>query len=196
MEILGKISSPIEVADDSTGAVVALAGRLIDRPAGLCSRFSLDRVPRVRAQLDKVLADLNVQDIVSSAAAGADLLGLEAAEARGVRRHVILPGDPLEFFEHSVASRPGPWPALFNRLVLTPASRLTLKTLGLPVNAYSEVNRAILDCAKTLACNLGTVPVALLVWDADKGDGDITASFGERAESMGFDRVEISTLSP
>lgn len=195
MRTSGKISSPIERRDDDAGTVVALAGRLIDRTGATHSRFPPDSVPRVRAQLEEIFADLNVRDLASSAAAGADLLALEAAEARGVRRHVILPGDPSEFLEHSVASRPGPWPALFDRLVLTPAPRLTLERLGLPVKAYAEVNAAILERAQTLARHAGTVPVVILVWDAARGDGDTTADFGDRAEAMGFDRIEISTLT-
>lgn len=195
MRTSGKTSSPIEGRDDPAGVVVALAGRLVDRPNATRSRFPPESVPMIRAQLAEIFADLNVRDLVSSAAAGADLLALEAAEARGVRRHVILPGDPSDFLDHSVSSRPGPWPALFNRLVLTPAPLLKLETLGLPVNAYAEVNGAILECAQTLARDQGTVPVVILVWDGDRGDGDTTADFGDRAEAMGFDRLEISTLT-
>ena len=192
---MDKISGPIGRKDAGLGLVVALAGRLIDRPGSTRSRFPLRNIPKVRARLADTLADLNVRDLVSSAAAGADLLALEAAEARGIRRHVILPGDPSDFREHSVASRPGPWPVLFDQLVLTPAPRLTLETLGLPVTAYTEVNAAILERAQALARDAGTVPVVVLIWDADRGDGDTTADFGDRAQAAGFQRLEISTLT-
>ena len=155
MKTSAKISSPIEGREDGAGAIVALAGRLIDRPNGSRSRFPLESVPMVRAKLAEIFADLKVRGLVSSAAAGADLLALEVADACGVRRHVILPGDPSDFLDHSVASRPGPWPALFNSLVLTPGPRLSLETLGLPVNAYAEVNAAILERAQVLARDLG-----------------------------------------
>lgn len=194
MTTSGKTSNQIEWRNYNAGTVVALAGRLIDRPGGMRSRFPPESISRVRAQLAKIFSDLNARDLVSSAAAGADLLALEAAEASGLRRHVILPGHPSDFVEHSVASRPGPWPALFRQLVLTAEPRLTRRTLGLPVNAYAEVNAAILEQAQTIAHDAGTSPIAILVWDADRGEDDTTADFGDRAEAMGFERYEISTL--
>lgn len=173
--------------------VAALAGRLIDRPGGVRSRFPPPAVPQVRARLAALFGHLNLTDLACSAAAGADLLALEAAAARGVRRHVVLPGDPAEFVDHSVASRPGPWLGLFERLVLTPGPDLTLETLGLPVKAYAEVNEAILGRALALASMGEKQPLVILVWDGDRGPDDITADFGERAKARGFERVDVST---
>lgn len=178
-----------------SGAVVALAGRLIDRPGGARSQFPLEAVPAVRARLAKVFAELEVRDLATSAAAGADLLALEVAEGLSIRRHVVLPGDPSDFLVHSVKSRPGQWLDLFNRLVLTPSPDLTLETLGLAVDAYAEVNTAILERAWSLVRDNGARPVAILVWDAERGEADTTADFGDRAETMGFERLEIHTTT-
>lgn len=182
-----------EGQDAGAGVVVALAGRLIDRPGGAHSRFPLQAVPAVRARLAKMFTELGVRELTTSAAAGADLLALEVAEELAIRRHVVLPGDPADFLVHSVKSRPGPWPDLFDRLVLTPAPNLTLETLGLAVDAYEEVNAAILQRARCLARDSGAHPVVILVWDAERSETDTTADFGDRAEAMGFERLEIRT---
>jgi len=101
----------------SGGTVVALAGRRIDAPGADPPRFPPERVPAVRQRLVDMLAAERAAVLVCSAACGADLVALEAAERLGLRRRIVLPFAAERFRTTSVTDRPGDWGPLFDRMI-------------------------------------------------------------------------------
>jgi hypothetical protein len=178
--------------------VVALAGRRIDAAGADQERFPLRRREAVLALLEAELEARGAQVMVSSAACGADLLGLEAARALGMRRIIILPFDPGLFREKSVIDRPGDWAGIFDELVGAAAAVNDLIQLDLPEDeqAYRTATRKIVDVAKAEANARRAQPfLALQVWDgASRGEGDYTAEFGHLALAAGGEIQVIPTL--
>lgn len=175
--------------------IVALAGRRIDAPGTAPPGFPPDQVGRVRADLLRTLRDAGVRALVSSAACGADLLGLEAAESLGARRRIVLPFDRACFKTQSVTDRPGDWSGTFDRLVDAAEAAGDLLVLGLSPSddAYARTNVAILDDAARLARTLGDTVLSIAVWDKQsRGPDDHTEHFLQLAKSHGPTR-EIDT---
>ena len=98
---------------------IALAGRRIDAPDAETPRFPLANVPLVRDRLRAFFVERGAGTLVCSAACGADLVALEAAESLGMRRRIVLPFDPARFRQTSVTDRPGDWGPTYDRLVET-----------------------------------------------------------------------------
>jgi hypothetical protein len=69
--------------EESAPSVVALAGRRLDRRRVTAPRFPEASVPVVRQKIADLLAQERAVALVSSAACGADLIGLEEADASG-----------------------------------------------------------------------------------------------------------------
>ena len=85
--------------------VLLFSGHLVDAPNRAAPRFPAEKVPaaadRLAAALDQIGAgpgDLSF----SQAAAGGDLLFLEACQQRGVHTRVLLPFAEREFIEQSI----------------------------------------------------------------------------------------------
>lgn len=107
-------------ADDGVvrdGPVLALVGRPIDARDADVARFALTAVADVRTRLDRYMARVRPSAVVCSAACGADLLALDVAEARRVRRRVVLPYERGRFRHFAVTNRPGTWGPLFDRIL-------------------------------------------------------------------------------
>jgi hypothetical protein len=182
--------------------VLALAGRRIDPPDAGIPRFPLASVPVVRRRIRDLLVEREVGALVCSAACGADLLALEAAEELGLRARIVLPFDRDGFRESSVTDRPGDWGAAYDRLVAAAERRDDLRVLGLPgggVGDYARTNGAILEEAVRLA---GAAPeaaggsvLAAVVWEGTPRPGDdLTADFARRARDRGIPVVAVPTL--
>jgi hypothetical protein len=173
--------------------IIALAGRRIDGPDAPTPRFPPANVPLVRRRLDDLFAREASTALVSSAACGADLVALEVAAARGMRRRVVLAFGRERFRVTSVTDRGGDWGARYDRVLaeLDPSGDVvTLEGLGEGTEAYVAVNQAILREAASLVGQSGGDAMAVLVWEgAPRGDDDLTASFGEEARRRGL-RVE------
>jgi hypothetical protein len=183
--------------------VVALAGRRPDAPDTKIRRFPLDRVPAVRERIDQVLLETNAQALVSSAACGADLLALDVAGERHLKRRVVLPFSPTKFRRISVTDRPGDWGPVFDRII-----REVKKTGDLVVlpkeseedAAFAAANDRILAEATQTAATLTHSPsaprlTAIVVWEGKAhGPNDATAGFRDAARRLGFTIVEIPTM--
>jgi len=180
-----------------SNTVVALAGRRIDAPNAEEPRFPLKNVNKVRRRIAESLSDLKAVGLVCSAACGADLTALEAAEQLGVRRRIVLPFAPLRFRETSVVDRPGDWEVVFDRQIATTSASGDLVVLDLEGDndrAYAATNEAIIREAQRLA-ETPVRLVAILVWEGSKRHGnDATAGFGDLARKAGFARRSILTL--
>lgn len=186
--------------------IVALAGRRVDAPDADTPRFPLERVPLVRERIRDLLIDLGANTLVCSAAAGSDLLALEAAASLGLRRVVVLPYGRDQFLDDSVRDRPGDWVWSFNRAYKDARGQGDLRTLRListPHEAYLRATDAIFDGAQELAAaeprsgrqhGAGQV-TAVIVWDGTpRGDDDLTAHFAAEARRRGIPVREIRTL--
>jgi hypothetical protein len=163
---------------DAPRQVLLFSGHLVDAPGRSPPRFPSSKVPAAATQLAQVLAELDAgpQDLaLSQAAAGGDLLFIEACIARGVRCEVLLPFRQAEFIAQSIApvSDAAQWQQRYlaalqklqqpvrcmpDALGLTPAGR----------NAYERCNRWLL--ASAVAHGADKVRFICL-WNGGGGDG-------------------------
>jgi hypothetical protein len=174
--------------------IMALCGRRVDAEDAPVRRFPPENEEQVRNGIASLLDRYQPRVLVASAAAGADLLGLEEAGTRGVRLRVLLPFVPERFRATSVVDRPGDWGQRFDqmRALVEPAGDLVVHPASdvdeAEDAAYLRVVRAILDEALRLAqeeltvAGLNSPPntraVAVAVWDGTPRDaGDLTAAF-------------------
>jgi class 3 adenylate cyclase len=112
--------------------LLVFSGHVPDLP-GAAPRFPLESIPQVRDALRKKLDQLDARVGFLSAAAGADLLFIEALQERpGTRYHIVLPWSKDEFFRTRVApfepaGSPPIWEPLFRRALKGAA---TVRELG------------------------------------------------------------------
>jgi hypothetical protein len=183
--------------------VVALAGRRIDA-VGAPARFPLDQAPRVRKRLDRLLRQLRPAALVCSAACGADLLALEAAESLNIPVIIALPFAPDRFRETSVVDRPGDWGLRFDAVMARATGAagriLVLASRSGDDDAYVAATDVILDEAQRLAREMTSGEnelVAVVVWDGvSRGEDDLTDYFRRSARRRGFRLRRISTTRP
>ncbi len=172
---------------------IALAGRRIDPPNIENLKFPLENIERVENQLFAFFCHEKPTHLVCSAACGADLLALRAAERAGVRhRIIVLPFIPDEFRNTSVIDRPGKWQEIYDREVSESSSRGELVSLCLsPKNqkAYEIAsNRIIFEAQKY------PVVEGLLVWDGEvNGPQDQTNYLALEMRKRGWGVREIYT---
>lgn len=174
-------------------STVALAGRRIDQPGAAQRRFPPENTGLVAIRIARVLAELGAERLVCSAACGADLLAIEAALELGVGEvSVVLPFAPERFRQGSVTDRPGPWGALYDRLLCVP--RVQVIDLGLAEAgdaAYEAVNDRILTEA---AKGPGPVTVCIVSDGAPRSGRDHSFALAEGAAARGWEVRRIRTL--
>lgn len=186
--------------DSAEGAVIALAGRRTDAPDSAAVRFPLEAVSQVRSSIRDCLEREHAVALVSSAAAGADLLAQDVAAELGLRRCVVLPFAAGRFRDTSVIDRSGFWGELFDRLCTNGRDDVTLVEMSADGiaddDAYALANDRILHEAERLADRIRAARIAaVLVWDGVwRGTDDATASFGDLARERGHPVIDISTL--
>jgi hypothetical protein len=156
--------------------------------------------------LRTVLADLEPEVLVSSAACGADLLALDAARTLGIRRRIVLPFDASRFRASSVVDRAGEWGPLFDSLyeeALSSNDVVILPYEGDDEAAYAAATDRIVTEVLSLAertnpegiGSLDREPTAIVVWEGGSwGEGDMTARFAALAADGGMRVVEVATL--
>ncbi|HZC78859.1 MAG TPA: hypothetical protein VE258_14000, partial [Ktedonobacterales bacterium] len=141
--------------------------------------------------------------VVASAACGADLLALDAARRRGMRRRVILPYAEEWFREDSVLDRPGRWAGAFHAQCAAARAAGDLVVLGEvrgSDDAFRAVNEAIVAEAQRLAAGASPADpaaalAALIVWEGSpRGADDLTAHLRGRMRHLGARVVEVSTV--
>lgn len=178
---------------EKPGPVVVSAGRRVDASDASTPRFPPENVSAVRAKVEEFLQQRRPAAIVCSAACGADLLLLQAAQKEEVRCHVLLPSPPEAFRQSSVTDRPGDWGPLYDEILRN--SNVEVHEVPSGQEGYLEVNHRLLDKAQALADELGTSVAALVIWNGQpRGDDDVTAHFLREAGQRNFPVSEISTL--
>ncbi len=158
--------------------VLLFSGHMVDAPGRKEPRFPADKVPAAGRCIAEVLDGLGAgpQDLaLCQAAAGGDLLFLEACEQRGVRCEVLLPFEEPEFIRRSVEPVAGgaQWVARYHalRARLPQPPQLMPRELGpLPEGAdpFERCNGWLLDTA--LAHGADKVHFICL-WNGGGGDG-------------------------
>ena len=146
--------------------ILVFAGR---RPG---DDFPPDNVDFVSEQIARVVVGLAPRLVVGSAAAGADLLVIEAATKAGIDAHVLLAGDRAAFREGSVEDKGRVWERRFDTqlgLDLVQVEEVGSEAGG--DELYSEVTRRISEHAEGLLED-GEELVALGV--LNERDGDAT----------------------
>src|SRR5690349_3650476 len=106
---------PTATDSEKQRVVIALAGRRVDPPGADPRRFPLENVETVSKRIGQLFAERNAAALVSAAACGADLLALEVAKSRHMRRRVVLPFSRDVFRRTSVVDRPGDWGDRYDR---------------------------------------------------------------------------------
>jgi hypothetical protein len=188
------------MADTSTPSVVALAGRRIDAQGAETKRFPLNAAEMVAADLDVLFATEHAIALVSSAACGADLIALQIAGRRGLRRRVILPSAPEVFLSTSVIDRPGGWGSVFQKIIDEVSGDGDLVVTVAPAgrdDLYRHANGVIIAEASRLAGELGPSirKVGVVVWEGEpRGASDVTEDFRRSALAEGFELREVLTL--
>jgi hypothetical protein len=196
-----------ESSTQHSGAVVALVGRRIDPDPTLTPRFPLDQVDRVSMEVADRLRRIHAVALVCSAACGADLIALEAAQEMGLRTRIILPFSAVRFRKTSVVDRPRSefWGSMFDRVTSIARAHGDLVELDIAESddAYSAANAIVIDEARRLAIVKdherlsGSLSlIALVVWEgASRGTDDNTNKFAELARQSGFRVEQILTLN-
>ena len=169
------------------------AGRRVDAPDAQATRFPASNVDAVRQKIATFFAHEKPSALVCSGACGADLLALQVAGARHVKRYMVLGADVAEFRKSSVTDRPGNWGELFDQSIK--ASKVEVLKVPDGQEGYLETNLKLLDRAQTIAKQSGTTVEALVIWDEQsRGPDDVTAHFLQQAELRKIPVTQISTL--
>jgi tetratricopeptide (TPR) repeat protein len=144
--------------------VILFSGHMMDQPGRDPPRFPPEMEDAAARAIEQALADLGAgpQDLaMSQAAAGGDLLFLEAARKRGLRCEVLLPFELPDFVERSVgrSARGDEWRRRFFQLcdALRPPPRVMPDELGPTPSDADPFER----------CNLWLLYTAL-AWGPDK----------------------------
>ena len=171
------IDTEAEIIPAQPKKVLLFSGHRIDEPARLEPRFSPAMLPAATRRLNEELDDLqaSTEDLaLCQAAAGGDLLFLEACLSRGVCCQVLLPFDEVTFIERSILSSIDGQCWLDRWLAIRPALhsvRDMVSSLGpapLSSDPYERCNHWLLNTALSHgARNLRLV----CLWNGQDGDG-------------------------
>jgi class 3 adenylate cyclase len=152
--------------------VVHYCGHIIAAP-GAPGRFPADQEDRVRDEIDRQLALIDIGFAYGSLAAGADILFAEAALDRGASLHLVLPFDRREFIQESVRSSGPGWVRRFNRCIAA-ATTVRYATrdryLG-DDQLYAYCSVLAMGLALLRARNLATEAEQVAVWDGEAPSG-------------------------
>jgi class 3 adenylate cyclase/tetratricopeptide (TPR) repeat protein len=181
--------------------LVVFSGHMIDAADRRTPRFPASKEAEVRQLLDKQLAAMNAGIGFASAAAGSDILFLEAMLARGGTIHLVLPWPAEEFVKTSVAlAGDGAWVERFHKVLDHAASIRVLGELYMPGSAtgFEYCNLAMCGLARIFARSLDLEITPLAVWDGYAGAPGGTGSFVRywRTHRVPVKVVPIATKPP
>ena len=153
--------------------VVAFTGHMLDAPGRAAPRFPASLVSAVATALREHVAVWHAPIVYTSAACGADLLFIEAAQAAGAEVNVVLPFDRGDFVRSSVATGGPEWEQRFD-VALARATRVIFATeegyLGDDI-LFRQAAYLVDGLAGLRATQLETTPSLLAVFDADAAGG-------------------------
>jgi len=173
---LGRLTKPEDRWEPRQ--VVLFSGHMVDLPDRKTPRFPADKEAAAAQSIGGALDRLGAgpEDLAfCQAAAGGDLLFLEACQKRGVRCKVLLPFDEPEFVEKSIVTSAGgdKWRDRFYAMkakLLEPI-RIMPDELGPPPANVDPFERCNLwSMYSALACGIDKLRFVAL-WDGGGGDG-------------------------
>jgi hypothetical protein len=177
-----------------TPAIAVLAGRRIDAQDADDLRFPLAEAEHVFNKLVRRFRKEHIVRLVCSAACGADILALEAANELVIPATVVLPFASNIFRSTSVTDRPGNWGERFDRLIQAARDRGDLVELGFNAgdeSAYTLTNDRIIQ--EALGARVHR-KLAFVVWEGrSRGADDSTADFLDKALSQGYEKRSVLT---
>jgi hypothetical protein len=158
--------------------VVAYAGRL---PGA--ADFPEDNVSYVAEQIGRLISNLRPRVVVGSAAAGADLLVLEAALKAGSSAKVVLAGSTAQHRMSSVVGRGVTWERLFDETV----EHEHVDVLEVPRHddddeTYSSVNKMVRDLAEAEVGDPDKEPIVGINVSARREGADLSADMAVAQE--------------
>lgn len=152
--------------------VVHYCGHMVAAP-GARGRFPADQEGRVREQIDRQFAAMDIGFAYGSLASGADILFAEAALARGASLHLVLPFDRREFVSQSVRPSGRGWVRRFERC-LRAATTVRYATrdryLG-DDQLFTYCSQLAMGLALLRAQHLATEAEQVAVWDGEAPAG-------------------------
>lgn len=176
--------------------IVVQAGNRIDETGRGAPRFPPDCEPDVARRLDQLLEVLDPDGVVTATAAGADLLIAEAAIARSIPLHVVLPFGRDRFRVESVEDQGGRWAEAYDAIIdhvgSDPACSLDELELDADDAGFRAGNDALLERAQTL----GGRRVLAVAVRPPRGDGpaSVVDDFVEKAERAGLFVLEMDPM--
>lgn len=175
--------------------IAALAGRRIDAPDADMARFPVSSVAAVAQALATMLREAGVDRLICSAACGADLLALEAAERLAIAATIVLPFAAEAFRRTSVTDRPGDWGGRYDRAIARAEGAGTLVDLGLGSTDAHAYDRATAHIIATTRAIPAARRLAIAVWEGvPRGPDDATADFLAQARAARLEVCEIATM--
>ncbi|MEP7112945.1 MAG: hypothetical protein ABI862_06745 [Ilumatobacteraceae bacterium] len=167
--------------------LIVHAGNRIDLANRRRQRFPSTQVPAVRARVARLLDALQPSDVVSVAAAGADLIVLEEAIRREINAHVVLPIAVEQFVAQSVVDAGPEWATSFGAVlhhVSTHDGCTVMQGHGDPNdNWYLAAHDQLLRRAEAIAA--GRTIVALTIRPPEEEvPPSVTDEFVSRAERI------------
>ena len=127
---------------------------------------------RLRAACERVLEEEAIGFVFGALACGADLVLAEAALARGIELHVVLPFEEEDFLAQSVRPGGDSWVERYRTCLAAAAS----VTVASPMEyfdpaQYGYGSRIAMGLARLRAEHLGGEAVQIAVWDGVPSDG-------------------------
>jgi hypothetical protein len=175
------------------GVLVVHAGNRIDGPERAQPRFPPHRELAVGDRLGELLDLLAPEGVVTSAAAGADLLLVEAAIKRQVPIHLVLAFPRSQFRAVSVEDQGRRWTASFDAALDwvegDDASSVVELDLDTHAAVFHAANEALLARAAEL-CRTGVLAVAVRP-PGSEVPPSVTDEFVRGAEEAGLFVLEI-----
>ncbi len=167
--------------------IIVYAGR---RPSGDDGVFPSTREQYLAERVERLLAGLRPTRLVGSAAAGSDVIILEAAARLNVPATVVLAGNVESFAADSVDDKPG-WRPRFDAVLNAP--NVTVEPLALSESggdAYKAVTRHFIERAEELRRDAAAEQddpalVGLLLSGGSRGADDYTEDLGLQLEASG-----------
>lgn len=167
--------------------ILVFAGR---RPSDEKGAFPPSREEYLVERVERLLTGLRPSHVVGSAAAGSDLIVLEAAARLGIPATIVLAGDTDSFAADSVADKPG-WHPRFEAVLQGP--HVTVEPLVVGGDAgegYRAATRHMIDRAQHLrdaARQEGDDAqiVGLLLSAGSRGETDYTEDLGRQLDAVG-----------
>jgi tetratricopeptide (TPR) repeat protein len=178
-----------------SGTVAFFAGHIVDAVDRAQPRFPTSAIQSVGERIQAWIDKNAIRFTYSSAACGADILFLEAAQAAHAETHIILPFQKEDFVNISVRLRGEEWVARFEAVAEN--ASLTVLSDDVPdfrAGSFEFTNRMIAARAAARAIAYDIPLRALAVWDGQTGD-----SSGGTADAVAYwaqTRIQVDVIHP